>query len=331
MAQFGSNESDAGGDDGLRDHGFGQESEIYFKGSTKILDDTVKVGVSVDLEGETAGDQIDNTYIWASGSFGRVEYGETWGPSLIMNYGGVGEKNHTGDFASFNPQTSLSGVALNSFGGSAGVNSLPSEKLAYYTPRMSGVQIGVSYAPEPKNGSANGVQDADNGVAGAVQRGSELIDLGVNYVGKIGGGNIGVYGSTWTSNTEPGGTGGAGDADVEGYGVGGQVSMSNVTVGGKYTKIEDFAGRGLDKTTWRVGATYGMGAWSFGATYQNGEQDRAVSSDEVSYWSIGAQYSVGPGVDMGVGIVNYTFDDDAGAAANEGDNNFGIIWTKLAF
>jgi len=345
MAQFGSNETGAGGDDGLRDHGFGQESEIYFSGST-ALDNGIKFGVMVQLEGETSGDQIDNTYIWSSGAFGRVEYGETWGPSLLMSYGSVGEKNRTGDFASFGPSTARNDLGVNSFGGGAGISQLPTEKLAYYTPRMSGVQVGVSYAPEPKNANANGARDSDVGnaasvaattattntvTAASVQRGAELIDVGINYTGKIGSGNVAVFGSTWTSNTEPAGIGGAGDADVDGYSLGGQVSVNNVTIGGRWTKIEDFGGRDNDRTNWRVGANYGMGAWSIGATYQNAELDQAVSSDETTYWSVGLNYTAGPGITFGGGIVNYKYDDNANVNTAEGDENFGILWSRFAF
>ena len=60
----------------FRNHGFGRESEIYFSGKT-TLDNGIKFGVMVQLEGETSADQMDNSYIWSAGSFGRLEYGET--------------------------------------------------------------------------------------------------------------------------------------------------------------------------------------------------------------------------------------------------------------
>jgi len=347
MAQFGDNDSDAAGaDDGLRDHGFGQESEIYFSGSTK-LDNGIKFGVAVQLEGETSGDQIDNTWIYSSGSFGRVEYGETWGPSLLMAYGKVGEKNHTGDFASFTPFVALNGLGFNSYGGSAGLSGLPVEKLAYYTPRVGGMQVGVSYAPEPKNANANGARDSDVGnaasvtpatattntvTAASVQRGAEMIDMGVNYTGKMGGASVAMSATYWTSNTEPAGAGGAGDADVDGYQVGGQVSMNKVKMGASYTKHNDLGGRGFDRVNWRVGADYAMGDWSLGATYQKASQDvTATTEDESTYWSIGAAYNVGPGIQFGGGLIGVSFDDATNAAASEGDNNFGIIWSKFSF
>ena len=362
QVQMGNNESDAAGaDSGLRDHGFGQESEIYFSGKT-TMDNGIKVGVMVQLEGETSGDQIDNTYIWSSGSFGRIEYGETWGPSLLMSYGSVGEKNHTGDFASFNPQVNLNGLGFNSYGGNAGISGLPTEKLAYYTPRMGGFQVGVSYAPEPKNANANGTRDSDQGT----QVGAELVDLGINYSGKFGGATIGAFTSYYTSQSEggaptaqvaavaqststtqtaggdaivtlatalvPAAAGAAAAADVDGHSVGAQVSSNGVRVGGRYTRHSDIGGAGLDRVNWRLGADYSTGAWGVGATYQVAEQDVTASTEDSStYLSVGASYNLSPGVQMYGGVLFVTYDDDAGAAASEGENSFGILGTKLSF
>jgi len=324
----------------------------------------------VQLEGETSGDQIDNTYIWSSGSFGRIEYGETWGPSLLMSYGSVGEKNHTGDFASFNPQLNINGLGFNSYGGGAGISGLPTEKLAYYTPRMGGFQVGVSYAPEPKNANANGTRDSDQGTVvdgiATGQVGAELVDLGINYSGKFGGATIGAFTSYYTSQTEggaptaavaavaqststtqtaggdaivtlataivPAAAGAAAAADVDGHSVGAQVSSNGVRVGGRYTRHTDIGGAGLDRVNWRIGADYNAGAWGVGATYQVAEQDVTASTEDSStYLSVGASYNLSPGVQMYGGVLFVTYDDDAGAVANEGENSFGILGTKLSF
>jgi len=319
--------------------------------------------VMVQLEGETSGDQIDNTYIWSSGSFGRIEYGETWGPSLLMAYGSVGEKNHTGDLASFSPQVNLNGRGFNSFGGGAGVSSLPTEKIAYYTPRMGGFQVGVSYAPEPKNANANGTRDSDQDA----NVGAEMVDLGLNYTGKFGETSFGVFTSYFTSQTEGGKptaavaaterststtledenglkiinlaqaevaavAGATAAADVDGHSVGAQVSSNGVRVGGRYTKLSDIGGAGLDRVNWRLGADYSSGAWGVGATYQVAEQDVTTSTEDSStYLSIGASYNLGPGVQMYGGVLFVSYDDDASAAANEGENSFGVLGTKLSF
>ena len=74
---------------GIRDHGVGREGEIHFRGQT-TLDNGIKVGVRVELEAETSLDQIDNSYIYFDGGFGRVEMGSMWGPGVIMHYGSTG-------------------------------------------------------------------------------------------------------------------------------------------------------------------------------------------------------------------------------------------------
>jgi len=330
MAQFGDNDRDDNVDQGFRDHGFGQESEVYFSGSTK-LDNGVKFGVAVQLEGETVvgGDQIDNTWIYSSGSFGRIEFGETWGPGLLMQYGAVGEMNHTGDFASFNPFDGANGLGLNSYGGGAGVRGLPSEKLAYYTPRFNGVQIGVAYIPEQKNANANGARD--NGADGSL--GSEMIDAGINYSGKMGSASVAAHFGYWTSETEAAAVGGVAAADVDGHSFGAQLGMNNFKVGAKYTKQSDIGGAGNDRANVRVGVQYTMGAWGMGATYQRATQDVAgdPSEDETTYTSIGLSYTMGPGISFGGGIVSVEQQNSDNAAANEADNNYGIIWSKFAF
>lgn len=328
MIQVGDNNANAVGGlgDGLRDHGTGQESEIYFSGKT-TLDNGITVTAAVQLEGETTGDQIDNTWITASGGFGTVHYGETWGPSLLMVGGGVGEKNHTGDFASFNAGVNLNGLGLNSFVGGAGLNGRPSPKIAYYTPRMSGFQLGVSYAGEDGNAFSNGARTSELG--GGV--GAELLDAGINYVSKVGGASVRIGAVAFTSATEPATAAAVAAPDVDGHGLGVQVSMGNIKVGGRYGKLADLGGSGLDRTNWRIGVDYGMGPLSIGAVYHSAVQDFVGADDKTSYISVGANYNVGPGVSMFGGIVSYSFDDSTRAASAEGDNAFGILGTKLSF
>ena len=53
-------------DGGKRDFGVDREAEIIFTGST-TLDNGLSVGVNVQLEGETSGDQIDESFMWIGG------------------------------------------------------------------------------------------------------------------------------------------------------------------------------------------------------------------------------------------------------------------------
>ena len=341
----------AAGKSDIRNHGFGQESEIYFSGKT-TLDNGIKFGVMVQLEGETSGDQIDNTYIWSSGSFGRIEFGETWGPSLLMSYGSTGDMlDGHGDFASQAAHANVNGQFIDTYGGDAGILATPDQKMTYFTPRMSGLQVGISYMPENNPAATNSTGTGLNSKAGGTI-GNELLDIAVNYTGKFGGASVGVFGSYFTSDSEPAAVGGVAGKDADGYSAGGQVGFSGFRIGGRYTKINDIAGAGaapiastaagLDRTNWRVGVDYGTGPWMIGVAYMHLEQEvagavatvKATRDDEIDYISIGASYNMGPGIKMFGGLQIYDFQDSAGGAgpvSTEADNTVGVIGTKLSF
>jgi hypothetical protein len=340
----------AAGESDFRNHGFGQESEIYFSGKT-TLDNGIKFGVMVQLEGETSGDQMDNSYIWSEGAFGRVEYGETWGVSLMMSKGSVGDMlDGHGDFASQNGVVLPNGQFLDSYGGAAGMIATPEQKMSYYSPRMGGLQIGISYIPEnnPGNNATGGGLNAQ--ADGTI--GSELVDVAANYTTKVGTASIDAFGSVFKSKAEAAAVGGAAGKDVDGYSVGAQVGISGFRVGGRYTKFNDMAGVGaapiaaaaasLDRTSYRAGVDYGMGPWRVGVMYMHMEQQvagpgvtRSARSDEVDYTSVGGSYNLGPGIKMFGGVQFYDAQDSANVAnaspQTEASSTVGVIGTKLSF
>ena len=63
-----------------------EDSEIIFSGST-TLDNGLTFGVNVQLEGQTAGDTIDETYIFVSGEFGEIMLGDEDSAAYAMHYG----------------------------------------------------------------------------------------------------------------------------------------------------------------------------------------------------------------------------------------------------
>ena len=340
-----------------RSHGLAQESEIYFSGKT-TLDNGVKFGVTVQLEGETSADQMDNSYIWTAGSFGRLEFGETWGPSLLMSYGSVGDQidGHS-DFASnFAIGTGRpNGQFINTFGGGAALLATPDQKINYFTPRMAGFQLGIGYIPENKAGNMDG-SGLDSKLGGTI--GNELLDIGINYTGKFGDASLAGFGSYYTSDTEKSSAAALAAKDVDGYSLGGQIGISGFRVGGRYTKTNDIAGTGaglavpvagavapagLDRTGWRIGVDYGFGPWKVGVAHYNMEQEiagaaagtKSARDDEIELSTISASYALGPGIKMFGGLMFFDFQDSTNAAGlapgNEGDNTIGVIGTKLSF
>jgi outer membrane protein OmpU len=321
-----------------RSHGIGRESEIYFSGKT-TLDNGIQFGVMMQLEGETSADQMDNSYIWASGGFGRIELGETWGPSLLMSYGTVGDQiDGHGDFGSQNHVTNFNGLGINTYGGDAGLTFTPIDKIQYFTPRISGFQLGVSYQPDNKNATlGNNASGAalNSELNGSVA--SELLDVGANYTTKFGDASVAVFGAYATASAEATAVGGAANEDQDTTSFGAQVSFAGFTVGGRWTGIDNYnggaSGAELDRETWRIGMSYKMGAVTLGIAHMVAEQDVAgtTQEDETTYTTLGADYNLGPGIKLFGGVQLWDHDDATNALASEGDNTVGVFGTKLSF
>src|SRR5262245_19044081 len=65
----------AGVEDNLRDYVFKQDVEVHFSGET-VLDNGLKVGATIQLEGQTSSDQIDEVYAFFSGGWGELRFGD---------------------------------------------------------------------------------------------------------------------------------------------------------------------------------------------------------------------------------------------------------------
>ena len=124
------------------------DSEVHFNAST-ALDNGVKIKARVELEGETQADQIDETWMRISGSFGEFRFGEADKPVDTMVLGsaghgasvGMNHRFHTGAIFTTPGTVSITNNTSSDISGDAG-------GIQYYTPRVSGFQLGVSYTPD---------------------------------------------------------------------------------------------------------------------------------------------------------------------------------------
>ena len=83
----GVDQEDSAGEPGadLRDHLVAREGEIIFNGKT-TFDNGLQVGAQVQLEAEVCGDQIDESFIFFSGSWGRINIGSENSAAYLMHY-----------------------------------------------------------------------------------------------------------------------------------------------------------------------------------------------------------------------------------------------------
>lgn len=337
-------EDDGVGEPGAnrREHSLEREGEIIFNGKT-TLDNGIEVGVQVQLEAETCGDQIDESFIWFEGGFGRINIGSENSAAYLMHYAsptasgsfafGLNEPN----FRPYQPGTHAAGPGATVLTNPVLLSS-DSEKITYFTPRISGFQLGISYTPD--NCEENGGASAPGAVAcGGSYGGAELdnnntgevFEIGVNFVQKFGDFNVAVSGSWGVADDE---VGTAATDDPEQWSIGAQIAFWGFTVGGAYNDAENIAGtRGFDTEDWNIGLRYATGPWGIGIQYANKETSTAtgVAEDEIDAVEIGASYDLGPGVSLHGGVQFWNLDDGASAAAAENDATVLFIGTSISF
>ena len=308
-------------------NGVGQESdtEIWFTGST-TLDNGITFGVNVQLEGNTSGDTIDESYLFIKGDFGEVLMGDENSAAYKMQYSApdVGIGANSGDQTVWVSFAGVGGTA-GSFRGAFGTTFVEAArvndifKLTYFSPRFSGFQFGVSYAPANQQ-DGGGVYDRDVVL-------HDFVGVGANFVQSFNGVDVAVAGGYSQI------TGGAGAPDPESYSFGVNVGVSGFTVGGSYAHSEDDPAVG-DMDGWDVGASYGTGPWEVSAIYFHGERDglvggAALAADNDTIMG-SVRYTLGPGIRV-VGTIGYTEIEAQTAAGTDNEAVYVVVGPKLSF
>ena len=174
-----------------------------------------------------------------------------------------------------------------------------SNKLSYYTPRIQGLKVGLSYIPDADEmGQADqrNLSEADSGF-------ESLYTLSANYHRQVAGGLLGVsYG--YMSGAGP-------DGDPAAMSAGINFKIKKWTLGGAW-----FSGDNLsldsdndEHARWAVGLAYGVGPWTVGAAYLSSETDIAGTIIETSVIQVGTVYELGQNLNAGFDL-QFIRDDD---------------------
>ena len=246
-------------DDSGVDGGFDvqTDAEVHFKGSLES-DSGLKFTVHVELEAandsvsglgadgdkKTDETEIDEAFVRVSGAFGDIEIGQRDPIHARMHYaaaGGAGAGLNAGDTGNWVP-----GAYLETAGW-----TIPGDNrnIIYITPRVNGVQVGLSYGPDSKN---------ENSAGGAPKNNDEAVwAAAINFNETVGDMSVKVsLGHVNVSN--------AGMASFD-------LDMDNDEEDMRHTaamKSADDMMMGYDdKSYTNAGISVGMGAFTFGASY----------------------------------------------------------------
>jgi outer membrane protein OmpU len=357
----------AGDDDGVGQPGAGlhentisTDGEIQFTATTE-LDNGISVRARVEFEAFNAGNGtglVDERYIRFSGGFGTFVIGQDDHAMIQMAYAapagswqmGINSPTFGIPAVGGNAITSYTNVYVNT-GGDGG-------KLVYFTPRISGFQLGVSYQPDGSNEPGGGfasTRTSDSDFLGQ----ETLVSVGANYTGSFDEVDVAISAGYIHSELEHNGpntavavtdvgmgpgtdltglqllgsvvrTAAGAGKNQEVYTAGVNVSFSGFTIGSAY--VNDNRGGNNAKDAFEIGATYATGPWTIGANYLFIEIEQPVGGDdEVDAWMFSGQYNLGPGVDLFGGVKYYDFEDAANAAGSENSVLIGALGTSIYF
>lgn len=286
---------------------------------TGVADNGLRYGARARIlqDGSANSFSMDETLIYLSGSWGRLEFGDEDGAADTMailtpgaGTGGVFGQWH--DWAGWVYDDAQKPI-----------DSSDSTKIIYYTPRFSGFQFGISYAPY---GDADG---QGNRIAGRdTDQIDTWIEVGANYVGNFDGIAVQV-GGTYSYANAPSGT-----QNLSAWMAGATVGFGGFTVGANYVRQGGSltpAGSGINTWAWSVGATYRQGPWSVGLNYVYADFDgrdtnwRGLGSLPTERaWAVGlgAGYTIAPGMSLLADVVYFdarSTDDVNIVSASGGD------------
>lgn len=258
-----------------------QTTEIFFLPSI-TLDNGIKIGANVQLEGETNGDQIDESYVQIKGSFGEINIGSENSAGYKMTYAAPNaalislNSPSTPGYIAWSGATGVDSVFLGTLGSTyieVGRND-DAKRITYYTPRMAGFQLGVSYAHD---GNQDDFRPADTSAALG-----DIFDVGANYVNSFGGIDVAVSARYGIGNNNAVATN---DSPTV-WSVGANLGFGGVTIGGSFAEANEHNGGVDDGVAYDFGVSYATGPWTFSATYFHGENGDVVPATDAAMAAI---------------------------------------------
>ncbi|MCH9052029.1 MAG: porin, partial [Proteobacteria bacterium] len=170
-----------------RGYGFATDSEVTVE-VDGVTDAGMKVKAHIEMETDAGSSGNDETWIRFSGSWGQINLGSEDGAEDLMQHGT--QKAHTagdggvdGDWVDAIDWTSVNGRLV--AGAKLAQDSSDAVKATYFTPRVGGLQLGVSFTPDKGTSGRKVGPDNDGSFESSW-------GIGVNFVKKIGGANVAI-------------------------------------------------------------------------------------------------------------------------------------------
>lgn len=305
-----------------------RKSQVSFTGET-TLDNGLTVGYNGTLFQEnnedgsnvTTGAEVERSYLYFSGNWGRVNLGRENGAAYLLQVSAPGaDANIDGQdiavsfYNAENVRQDYKHVST---------ETQYNDKITYLTPKFNGFQAGVSYATTDE---AKSNSDRFGNAAKNSTEFKDIMEIAARYDGEFSG--VGVHagaGYSKANNDQAA-------KDFDAYNVGLKFTFDSFGLGAAYLN-EDAGTTGTSAykaRTWTVGGDYTYGAYTFGVNYFN-TKNKAADAD-LDRWTVGAGYTFGPGMKFN-GVLGFYNGDNVlnnGTAANNDATVF-TIGTDIQF
>lgn len=268
---------------------------------------------------EDIGDDLDRYSAYVEGAFGRLSVGAQYSPPFLMHVTApYFVDSHGVDCPNFQHVTTSAGIRT-------GTQLLLSEnaaKVAYFTPRLFGLQLGASYAPD--NDFTQGVKSTcgydDEPEDGELE---DVYEIGANYVGIFADTEVAFSVAYATADPD---RPLAGAADPEEWNIGGEIGRNGFTAGAAYYRGYDISGfrlphPGNDVEGVAAGLQYGAERWTIGAGVSVFDDD---ARGDLKTYELGGQFTIARDVALSTDFLLYRLDERAGQALN--NDSFAIIF-----
>jgi hypothetical protein len=297
--------------------------EIHFNGSA-TLDNGVTVGAHIEVEAEDAADQVDKSWVYWSGDFGKVELGSQDG--ALHKYCLL-PPGATPNFSAFTPNVWGSNDPIRSNATCYDTEG-NSQKIVYTTPSFGGFQLHASYTPS-NNAESYGQAGVNSAGTPSDPDGTAHHSFSIygtyNYAGNGWGLDWGGGGS-WQGRFNQ--TESANDGPSDRYQTAANLTIGGFSVGSVF---EYFDTGGTDNAAWVAGggASYGEGAWKIGMQASHGTYEGVGlgfvadpgGRRTLNQVILTGLYQVGPGVTLDA-EAGYTWYHDSGSAATDSTNRY---------
>jgi outer membrane protein OmpU len=273
---------------------------------------------------------VDETYLYASGQWGRINFGQEDGAAYLLQVAAPsadsnvdGMRVYIQGLNTVNWDANLAGLVLSYHH----ADFRQTDRLTYLTPKFNGFQAGVSYAPKTGTSlvGANSSGTAAMALDAVANAFESPWEVAARWDGRFSGFDLSAGGgysnaSAQITNAAPA----VGSDDLETYNFGANVGMSGFSLGGAYkhtnSGINAAAGNDADIETWVVGGAYDNGPYHVGVSYFDQEIGNqllaapAAGESSVHRYAVGGGYTFGPGMTFRGSVDWGKFDTTAAAA-----------------